>query len=249
MFMLLTGGALTFMTLLAGRPELSGGPASWAGDQLALTCMWWGAVVTSAWLGATTLACLIALARGNAHAAYRAAAWAPPLARRALRTAALMSTWALVPAAAYGAPPTAPITVHVGAGGRLATGSAGAGRTVPEVPVVRTPETTSSSSSTSTSTSTTVPALPVVPPPARPPTVVNQVGSLPSRGRAYVVQTGDNLWRIARAEVIRAGGDNEPSDTRIVPYWRRLISANQATLRSGDPSLIFPGEILTLPVL
>jgi hypothetical protein len=241
---LLAGAALTFMTLLAGRPQLSGGPASWAGDQLALACMWWGAVVSSAWLGATTLACITALARGNTRAAHRVAGWAPPLARRALQRAALMSTWALVPAAAYGAPPTAPITVHVGAGGRLVTGSAGSGRTVSEAPVVRTPETTLSSASTST----TVPRPPTVPPPVRPPTAVNQIGSLPSRGRAYVVQSGDNLWRIARAEVIRTSGDARPNDTRIAPYWRRLISANQATLRSGDPSLIFPGEIVTLPV-
>lgn len=245
MLALVAGSVLTLAALLASRPQLSGGPTSWPGDQLALACVWWAAVVSSAWLGVTTLACITALARGNTRAAHRLAAWAPPLARRALR-AALISTWALVPSAAYGAPPAAPITVHVGAGGRLTTGSE---RAVTEVPVVRTPGTTPSSAptSTSTSTSTTIPRSAVVPLPSRPPAAATPTGSIPAGGRDYVVQSGDNLWRIARAEVIRTSGEARPHDARIAPYWRRLISANHATLRSGDPSLIFPGEIVTRP--
>jgi nucleoid-associated protein YgaU len=58
---------------------------------------------------------------------------------------------------------------------------------------------------------------------------------------------GDNLWQIARAEVIRAGGADRPADAQIAPYWQRVVEANRSTLRSGDPSLIFPGEVVTLP--
>ena len=49
------------------------------------------------------------------------------------------------------------------------------------------------------------------------------------------------------AEVSRATGSNRPTDAQIAPYWQRVITANQSTLRSGNPSLIFPGEIVTLP--
>ena len=38
-----------------------------------------------------------------------------------------------------------------------------------------------------------------------------------------------------------------PNDA-IARYWQRLIAANRTTLRSGDPSLIFPGEVITLPL-
>jgi nucleoid-associated protein YgaU len=57
---------------------------------------------------------------------------------------------------------------------------------------------------------------------------------------------GDNLWRIARAR-IEASAPQRATDGEIVRYWRRLVDANRTTLRSGDPNLIFPGEILRLP--
>jgi hypothetical protein len=63
----------------------------------------------------------------------------------------------------------------------------------------------------------------------------------------HVVVPGDNLWRIAAAEVARRAGGVEPTDATIVSYWLSVIDANRSTLRSGDPSLILPGEIVTLP--
>ena len=62
-----------------------------------------------------------------------------------------------------------------------------------------------------------------------------------------MVRTGDNLWSIARAEIVRTTGDAHPSDAVIAAYWQRVIALNRATLRSGNPSLIFPGEIVALP--
>jgi nucleoid-associated protein YgaU len=66
------------------------------------------------------------------------------------------------------------------------------------------------------------------------------------RDARVVVRRGDNLWLIARAELIRRTGAY-PNDVEIARYWRAVIGANRTTLRSGNPSLIFPGEIVALP--
>jgi nucleoid-associated protein YgaU len=143
--------------------------------------------------------------------------------------AALVSTWALVPAAAYAAAPPAPITVHVDAHGRLTT------------------DTTTASTATLSSLPKSPPSAvarkerPLAAAPSRPSVPV------PAGGRAHVVVAGDNLWQIARAEVIRASGSDRPANARIAPYWQQVVEANRSTLRSGDPSLIFPGEVVTLP--
>jgi hypothetical protein len=71
--------------------------------------------------------------------------------------------------------------------------------------------------------------------PAAPPRAV-----APQRDRFVVVRAGDNLWTIAARSL--------PDDTPdIAPYWRRLIAANTATLRSHDPNVIYPGERIVLP--
>jgi hypothetical protein len=82
-----------------------------------------------------------------------------------------------------------------------------------------------------------VPATPAPPPPA------------PEAARGHVVVPGDNLWRIASDEVARVRAVTHPTDAAIVPYWHAVVEQNRATLRSGDPSLIYPGEIVTLPAL
>jgi hypothetical protein len=61
-----------------------------------------------------------------------------------------------------------------------------------------------------------------------------------------VVRAGDNLWLIARAALVRAS-TARVDDSEVARYWRTVIGANRSTLRSGDPSLVFPGEIVTLP--
>lgn len=62
----------------------------------------------------------------------------------------------------------------------------------------------------------------------------------------YTVVAGDNLWAIAARRLREAAG-SEHSTTVIARYWRRLVAANEGTLRSGDPNLIYPGEIVVLP--
>jgi hypothetical protein len=274
MLALFAAATATVVVLLTSRPASTGStlgpsPASWSGDDLAIAVMWCGALLGSAWLAITTLACVAALARGRTRTAHRIARFAPPLARRVLH-AALVGTWALVPAAAYAAPPSAPITVHVDARGRLTTDAPRAG--ADDRPIVRTPVTRRSTSTTTaathdttTTTSITTPASlprsarPAVAPEAAAPNAVapmqrpgaatpsRHAVEVPAHPRAHVVGAGDNLWQIARAEVIRASGADHPADAQIAPYWQRVVAANRSTLRSGDPSLIFPGEVVTLP--
>jgi len=68
----------------------------------------------------------------------------------------------------------------------------------------------------------------------------------PESESRHTVASGDNLWTIAAAH-LRASSDHPPATGEVADYWRRVVAANESTLRSGDPNLIFPGEIVTLP--
>lgn len=65
--------------------------------------------------------------------------------------------------------------------------------------------------------------------------------------RDYLVVAGDNLWKIA-CRRIRSAHDTAGLAT-VTEYWLRLIDRNTATLRSGDPDLIHPGETIVLPAV
>lgn len=59
-----------------------------------------------------------------------------------------------------------------------------------------------------------------------------------------VVEKGDHLWRISARHL-----DEQESHGEIAPYWRRVVEVNTSRLRSGDPDLIYPGEIVHLPAI
>ena len=59
--------------------------------------------------------------------------------------------------------------------------------------------------------------------------------SKPTPGSTYTVVKGDQLRLISA----QAYGRQD--------LWRRIFAANQTTLKSGDPDLIFPGEVLIIP--
>ena len=61
----------------------------------------------------------------------------------------------------------------------------------------------------------------------------------------HTVQRGDNLWTIAAGHLADTGVTR--SNGQIAPYWRELVQENRASLRSGNPDLIFPGETVALP--
>jgi hypothetical protein len=87
------------------------------------------------------------------------------------------------------------------------------------------------------------PVVPIAPPaPATPP-------PSPTTGATHTVARGEHLWSIAARQVATATG-NPPADVApgdIAPYWRRVVEVNRPRLRSGDPNLVFPGEVVELP--
>ena len=102
------------------------------------------------------------------------------------------------------------------------------------------------------------PRLPVAPPasPAWPETearegtatmrLVDDGSPAAARQDEVTVAVGDSFWSIAADELARRGAP--ASDRQIVPYWRRLIQHNRAVLVDpGNPDLLYPGQVLTLP--
>jgi nucleoid-associated protein YgaU len=65
-----------------------------------------------------------------------------------------------------------------------------------------------------------------------------------STSASVVVAKGDHLWKISARHL---GPD--ASNGEVAPYWLEVIDVNTPTLRSGDPDLIFPGEVVQLPTI
>ena len=73
-------------------------------------------------------------------------------------------------------------------------------------------------------------------------------GSAPQPGTAsrafgqWLVRPGDSLWSIAEATAATPG--------TVSAYWVRLVALNRSRLPvPGDPSLLYPGETVLLPLL
>lgn len=67
-----------------------------------------------------------------------------------------------------------------------------------------------------------------------------------SEPMTHTVERGDNLWTIAAAHLEQATGST-PTNAEIAGYWRLVIAENEAGLASGEPNVILPGEIISLP--
>ncbi len=63
----------------------------------------------------------------------------------------------------------------------------------------------------------------------------------------HVVVPGDNLWIISERHLEQVTGRGELSDQEVANYWVAVIEANRNRVRSGDPDLIYPGEVIVLP--
>jgi len=59
---------------------------------------------------------------------------------------------------------------------------------------------------------------------------------------SVVVEAGDNLWKISAQHLSEI-----QSEAPLGPYWRQVIADNTSDLKSGDPNLIYPGEMISLP--
>lgn len=88
-------------------------------------------------------------------------------------------------------------------------------------------------------------AMPEVAPPRAP-----DLPSPPGRpGRTVTVVSGDHLWGIAARALAaaRATSPDALATHDLARYWADTVAANRATVRSGDPDLIHPGEVIRLP--
>lgn len=77
------------------------------------------------------------------------------------------------------------------------------------------------------------------------------IATSPTSGPAeseWEVRPGDHLWSVA-VRVLQSAGTDPSSDGVVAEYWHRLIEANTDRFADpGNPDLIFPGQILTLPI-
>jgi hypothetical protein len=66
-----------------------------------------------------------------------------------------------------------------------------------------------------------------------------------------VVAPDESLWTIAAVHVAGATGRDAGTvdDAEVAGYWARVVDANRDALRSGNPSLIYAGEVIELPPL
>jgi hypothetical protein len=216
----------------------------------------------AAWwlLGSTVL--YVAARVAHLHGAARALGWATlPAVRRWVDRAATVSIVAMTalgvgrPAAADSPPPpsTAPAPVIVDVDHRdparvpsrppssVRTGQAVESPPAPTVPLTGTtfPPTTTTAPLAPPPVVPIVPVAPAAPPPAT------------AAGTTHTVTGGEHLWSIAAGQVATATGkpqaDLSPAD--VAPYWLRLVELNRHRLRSGNPNLVYPGEVVELPPL
>ncbi len=82
------------------------------------------------------------------------------------------------------------------------------------------------------------------PAPARLPVAISDGES----ATTVVVAKGDHLWKISGYYLNGVLG-RPATNVEITPYWRRVIATNRTNLKSGDPDLIYPGEVVTLPAV
>lgn len=78
---------------------------------------------------------------------------------------------------------------------------------------------------------------------------VPSVADQPAGAVAHTVtvRRGDHMWSLAEQHLGRVLGRTDLGDHEVARYWVAVIDANRSTIRSGNPDLIYPGEVLTLP--
>jgi hypothetical protein len=124
-------------------------------------------------------------------------------------------------------------------------------------PTTRSPATTATTATTPPSTTgppgggNRGPVPTPVPTPVTPPSPTPPSPPSPPEGqaRSHRVAQGENLWTISRDHLAAATNRRsvDLSDHEIATYWLRVIAVNRGSLRSGNPDLIFPGELIMFP--
>ncbi|MCJ7753398.1 MAG: hypothetical protein MUP13_02415 [Thermoanaerobaculales bacterium] len=230
----LEGGALVWLLQLGNLPWLRidwSNLGIWlrvtpAEDALA-AMVWLAALGCAIWLAVSTLLYLAARA-SRVPALIRSIGWMTLPAIRKVSEgalAALLVTSTIAAAPVWAQAPS-PVVVVVDEGGALLPpGFVGLGREMFEE---ARPE-----------AETGVPPLPTLPREANPITP----GAAPA---LVTVQTGDNLWTMSRRHLTDVL-DRHPTNQEIAPYWRQVITRNQPNLISGNPDLIYAGEVIEMP--
>jgi len=202
------------------------------------------ALVLAYWLALSTLSCLAASLSGRPTAvrAVRRLTF-PPIRRLVGRAVAL----SLAASAVVG--PSVPAMANLAGDGRA--------EVIVEVDSeghLHPPGTTEAPTGEEEPADTIVPPHLQVPPISDPGDGVEEPvppepridGSMP---HTVSVRRGDHLWSLSEHHLQRAWNRSSLDDHEIARYWVQVIEANQATIRSGDPDLIYPGEVITLPTV
>ena len=122
--------------------------------------------------------------------------------------------------------------------------------TIPDRDRAVPPGSTVPATSTTTTTTTTTP-------PDEPPVLSGELDEdgipvgleFPLFNSQHTIIGGENLWLIAANQLaaITDRSLDEVPQPDIARYWERVIETNRADLRSGDPNLVYPGEVITFP--
>jgi resuscitation-promoting factor RpfA len=219
------------LTGLGSRPPFAAphdGIAEWLRTappaDVVVAALRWVALAGAWWLLAGTLL-YVAASLTRVPAAVRAVRWAAlPAVRRAVDAACAVSLVAgavLVPTAAGAATGDATVTTTV------RDGHSGGLASLPAAPAP-VPATTASAPTAA------APAPTPAPSPA---------------AATIVLVAGDNLWEVSARHLADVTGRAraDVSDAEVAPYWVTVCDRNRATLVSGDPNLVFPGEGVTFP--
>jgi len=62
---------------------------------------------------------------------------------------------------------------------------------------------------------------------------------------SWRVEEGDNFWAIS-GQVLEVALGTEPTEPDHADYWGRVVAANEAHTLSGDPDLIYQGEVFDI---
>lgn len=190
---------------------------------------WWATTSLAAWLVSSVILWSIALRSKQPRTARFAARFALPGTRK-LAESALALALMVAPAACTAGASEAPTLSLVAQGAVVETSSA------TSLPPIAPTTTTSAPQAESVEVADDLS-----------PAVADQDSTV--RGDPpppYEVQCGDNLWEIAESQLSVQLGRG-PSSSEVAPYWRELVNLNRGSLRSGEPDLIFPGELIALP--
>ena len=186
--------------------------------------IWWAALGCVFWLAGSTLLYLVAQA-SRVEALIRSVEWMtlPAIRRateRALGAVLIASTMAAAPVRADQPPPL--VVVVNDDGTFVPPGLAGQ--------IVTTPQARPDSA---------------VPPSPASPSETSVLGDEFSPAEV-TVRSGDNLWIICRRHLTGTLG-HRPANEEVAPYWRQVIANNQPHLISGNPDLIYAGEVIEMP--